>query len=88
MRSGVSKLNKRLTMTVALKPYHEQLREWPAKGRHILAQYDEQSMVVYQAYKPSIAQFAVRHGYFGGEFKYSRMSWIKHNFLWMTYRSG
>jgi hypothetical protein len=28
------------------------------------------------------------HGYFGGEFSLSRMSWVKPNFLWMMYRSG
>ena len=30
----------------------------------------------------------IEHGVFGGEFSYSRMSWIKPNFLWMMYRSG
>lgn len=34
---------------------------WPKEGRHILAQYDEDSIVVYQAYCPEIAQFAVKH---------------------------
>lgn len=29
----------------------------------------------------------MKHGRFGGAFKYSRMSWIKPNFLWMMYRS-
>lgn len=61
---------------------------WPQSGRHILAQYDETSIYVYQAYRPSIAQFAVDQQRFGGEFSYSRMSWIKPNFLWMMYRSG
>jgi hypothetical protein len=27
-------------------------------------------------------------GTFGGEFSYTRMSWIKPNFLWMMFRSG
>ncbi|WP_256359170.1 DUF4291 family protein [Candidatus Marithrix sp. Canyon 246] len=31
---------------------------------------------------------ALENGYFGGDFKYTRMSWIKTNFLWMMYRSG
>jgi len=31
---------------------------------------------------------AASHQYFGGDFSYSRMSWIKPNFLWMMYRSG
>ena len=36
-------------------------REWPAEGRHILAQFDEESVVVYQAYCPAIADYAVKH---------------------------
>jgi len=62
---------------------------WPQEGQHILAQYDDQSVVVYQAYRPSIASYAIRHGHLGGpEFSFQRMSWIKPNFLWMMYRSG
>lgn len=34
---------------------------WPGKGRHILAQYDEDTIVVYQAYCPEIAEYAVRN---------------------------
>jgi len=46
-------------------------------------------VVVYQAYRPAIAQYALEHGAFGGpEFSFSRMSWIKPNFLWMMYRSA
>jgi hypothetical protein len=30
----------------------------------------------------------VKYGHFGGDFSFSRMSWIKPNFLWMMYRSG
>lgn len=64
------------------------MQRWPRSGRHILAQFDDDSIVVYQAYKHSIGTFAAGHGYFGGEFSFSRMSWIKPNFLWMMYRSG
>ncbi len=75
-------------MNLRLRPYVEQTREWPAAGRHILAQFDADSIVVYQAYGPSIAQHAVEHQRFGGAFSFNRMSWIKPNFLWMMYRSG
>src|SRR4051795_8107921 len=75
-------------MEMITEPYLAQLRRWPATGRHILAQYDDRSVVVYQAYRPEIGRFAARHGYFGGEFSLDRMSWIKPNFLWMMYRSG
>ena len=72
-----------------LEPYLAQLRVWPRQGRHILAQYDDESVIVYQAYKPSIAHWAVQHQRLGGpDFSYNRMSWIKPNFLWMMYRSG
>ncbi|HEX3271634.1 MAG TPA: DUF4291 domain-containing protein [Ktedonobacterales bacterium] len=71
-----------------LESYHDQRARWPAEGRHILAQYDEASVVVYQAYRPAIGHYAAQHGRFGGEFSLNRMSWIKPNFLWMMYRSG
>jgi len=68
--------------------YREQIKIWPQSGKHILAHYDAETIVVYQAYSPAIGMFAARRGYFGGDFKYSRMSWIKPNFLWMMYRSA
>jgi Domain of unknown function (DUF4291) len=71
-----------------LEPYAAQLPHWPADGRHILAQFDDESVVVYQAYRPDIARYAIEHGTFGGPFSWSRMTWIKPNFLWMMYRSG
>jgi hypothetical protein len=67
--------------------YTQQLCDWPKSGRQILAQYDDDTIVVYQAYRPEIGHFAVEHGHFAGEFKYSRMSWIKPNFMWMMYHS-
>lgn len=67
--------------------YAEQSQLWPQTGRHILAHYDDETIIVYQAYRPEIGHFAAEHGHFGGEFKYTRMSWIKPNFLWMMYRS-
>lgn len=70
------------------EPYAQQVKVWPKEGRHILAQYDESSIIVYQAYRPAIGRFAAERGVFGGEFSYSRMSWVKPNFLWMMYRSG
>ncbi|CAG8468257.1 19226_t:CDS:2, partial [Racocetra persica] len=58
-----------------LELYEVQSKRWPASGRHIMAQYDESTITVYQAFKPSIAHYA-------------RMTWIKPNFAWMMYRSG
>lgn len=75
-------------MMLETEPYLKQVKVWPRSGRHILAHYDETSIVVYQAYRPALGVYAVEYGQFGGEFDYSRMSWIKPNFLWMMYRSG
>src|SRR5215813_13065391 len=76
-------------MELATEFYMEQIKHWPKQGRHILAHFDADTLIVYQAYRPAIGQFAVAHGYLGGDqFGYSRMSWIKPNFLWMMYRSG
>ncbi|MGC4000544.1 MAG: DUF4291 domain-containing protein [Anaeromyxobacter sp.] len=74
-------------MKLETAPYLVQRDEWPATGRHILAQHDAETVVVYQAYAPAIGRFAAKHGRFGGEFSYDRMSWVKPNFLWMMYRS-
>lgn len=71
-----------------LLPYSDQARRWPPAGRQVLAAYDQDTVTVYQAYRPAIADFALEHQRFGGEFSYSRMSWIKPGFLWMMYRSG
>ena len=81
-------LSVALMTSLRLEPYSAQVARWPASGRHVLAQYDDESVVVYQAYRPSIGRFAAEHGYFGGEFSLGRMSWIKPNFLWMMYRCG
>jgi hypothetical protein len=75
-------------MKTPTEAYRLQKQRWPAQGRHILAHFDETSVVVYQAYRPAIGHFAARNGTFGGEFSLSRMSWFKPNFLWMMYRSG
>ena len=64
---------------------------WPETGPHILASYDESSIVVYAAFCPSIAEAAVKNQKFidgAGGFRYGRMTWVKPNFLWMMYRSG
>jgi Domain of unknown function (DUF4291) len=68
--------------------YLNQAQNWPKTGNHILAQYDQTSIIVYQAYRPAIGNFAVQNHYFGGDFSLNRMSWIKPNFLWMMFRSG
>lgn len=73
---------------LSLAPYRDQVRTWPASGRHILAQFDADSVVVYQAFARPIAEGACREQRFCDGFSLSRMSWIKPGFLWMMYRSG
>ena len=69
--------------------YAEQKTRLPKTGRHVIAQFDDQGVVIYQAYRKEIGDFAATNGYFGGDcFSLDRMSWIKPNFLWMMYRSG
>ena len=75
-------------MNLATERYVTQNAAWPGAGRHILAHHDAATIVVYQAYRPSIGAYAIRHGTLDGDFSYRRMSWIKPNFLWMMYRSG
>lgn len=71
-----------------MKKYMDQVSTWPNEGKHILAQYNDDYIVVYQAYRQSIGEFAATNQFFGGDFSYNRMTWIKPNFLWMMYRSG
>jgi len=75
-------------MHLKTETYLQQQARWPQQGRGILAHYDDDTVVVYQAYNPRIGRFALEHQRFGGEFKFTRMSWIKPNFMWMMYRCG
>jgi hypothetical protein len=69
--------------------YSFQSTHWPSSGRHILAQFTPTTINVYQAYKNSIASYAVQHQTLGGpDFSSTRMTWIKPNFAWMMYRSA
>lgn len=54
----------------------------------IRAEFDADTIVVYQAYGADIAAPAVRSQTFVSPFKMSRMTWIKPSFLWMMYRCG
>lgn len=59
------------------------------RTRLLLAQHDNETVTVYQAYKPSIGLSAARNGHFrNSEFSFSRMTWIKPSFSWIMNRSG
>lgn len=55
-----------------------------------MPQFDDDSIVVYQAYNETIAKYAVAHQKFEGcaSFNPTRMTWVKTNFLWMMFRCG
>lgn len=76
-------------MTIQTIPYSEYLKEVPITGYHILGQQKEDEILVYQAFNHQIADYAVQYQKFGGShYSFSRMTWIKPNFLWMMYRCG
>jgi Domain of unknown function (DUF4291) len=54
----------------------------------IRADYDKTTIVVYQAYRPAIAEPAVAAQRFVPPFSTDRMTWIKPSFLWMMERSN
>ncbi|WP_232663482.1 DUF4291 domain-containing protein [Pseudonocardia sp. TRM90224] len=56
--------------------------------RQVRADFDDNTVVVYQAYSPHIAEPALAAGTFVAPFKVERMTWIKPSFLWMMYRCG
>ncbi|MCC3763887.1 DUF4291 domain-containing protein [Glycomyces sp. TRM65418] len=60
----------------------------PVPLRQIRARHDEETITVYQAYDPAIAEAALAAQTFVPPFKRERMTWIKPSFLWMMYRCG
>ncbi len=57
--------------------------------RQIRANYNDQTIRVYQAYSNDIANAALKHNRFvSPPFSMTRMTWIKPSFLWMMYRAG
>ncbi len=57
-------------------------------GDHeIRADFDRETIVVYQAYSPAIAEAALKTQRFVPPFAFGRMTWIKPSFLWLMHRS-
>ncbi|GAB3634645.1 hypothetical protein GCM10027422_02350 [Hymenobacter arcticus] len=76
-------------MNLSTELYSAARQFLPVDGQHIVAHQTDNQVIVYQAYNPVIARFAVENQYLGSPgFSYGRMSWIKPNFLWMMYRCG
>lgn len=56
--------------------------------REIRARYDRDTIVIYQAYSPLIADAAIEQQRFVSPFSFHRMTWIKPSFLWLMQRSN
>jgi hypothetical protein len=54
----------------------------------IRADYDRDTIVIYQAYSDVIADAALSAGRFVAPFSFHRMTWIKPSFLWLMHRSN
>ena len=78
---------------IETSPYKEQVKTWPSRGQHIMGNFDDHSIIVYQAYNDDIGSAAAQANNFHSKqvldagYSFNRMSWIKTNFLWMMYRS-
>ena len=59
-----------------------------AVERAIRADYDRDTIAIYQAYSPAIADAALAAGRFVKPFSFHRMTWIKPSFLWLMHRSN
>ncbi|MBO0867279.1 MAG: DUF4291 domain-containing protein [Micromonosporaceae bacterium] len=56
--------------------------------RQIRADFDAETIVVYQAYSPVIADAALAAGRFVAPFSFGRMTWIKPSLRWLLHRSN
>ncbi len=72
---------------VTLRQFHSSAHTMISE-REIRACYDRDTVVVYQAYAPQIADAAVAHQRFVAPFSFRRMTWIKPSFLWLMHRSN
>ena len=69
--------------------WFRQYLQLPDKGNHILAQYDDENIIMYQAFRSDISNaITMNKNFLIPGFHLNRTSWIKPSFLWMMYRSG
>eukprot|EP01095_Lingulamoeba_sp_RSL-Kostka_P018288 TRINITY_DN997_c1_g1_i1.p1 TRINITY_DN997_c1_g1~~TRINITY_DN997_c1_g1_i1.p1 ORF type:complete len:280 (+),score=110.59 TRINITY_DN997_c1_g1_i1:95-934(+) len=74
---------------IPTETYSQAREHLPPEGKFITACYTDDAVLVYQAYNDQIGNYVAKNGTFEGcPGFYSRMSWIKTNYLWMMYRSG
>ncbi|CAM3918458.1 MULTISPECIES: DUF4291 domain-containing protein [Flavobacterium] len=58
------------------------------QNQEIRADYNRDTIIVYQAYGEKIAIPAIKNKKFQEPFSFSRMTWIKPSFLWLMERSN
>ncbi|MDH7444320.1 DUF4291 domain-containing protein [Aquimarina sp. 2201CG14-23] len=56
--------------------------------QEIRADYNRETITVYQAYGKSIAVSAIKNNKFESPFSFNRMTWIKPSYLWLMERSN
>ncbi|MDO4258407.1 MAG: DUF4291 domain-containing protein [Actinomycetaceae bacterium] len=54
----------------------------------IRADFNADTIVMYQAYSPAIADAALAAGRFVAPFSFKRMTWLKPSFTWLMHRSN
>ena len=57
--------------------YREAVENWPQRGQHILAQFTDSAILVFQAFNEDIGRHAIEHQSFAGcpQFSCTRMTW-------------
>jgi hypothetical protein len=71
-----------------IEPFASFQQKLPRQGKHFIGQLADGLITFYAAFNPVVADYAVRHQKFGGDFRFDRMTWIKPGFMWMMHRSG
>jgi len=59
-----------------------------SKTQEIRANFDKNTIAVYQAYNKQIALPAIKNNRFEKPFSFNRMTWIKPSYLWLMERSN
>jgi len=54
----------------------------------VRADFDRDTVTIYQVYPPAVADAALAAGRFVPPFSFHRMTWIKPSFLWLMHRSN
>ncbi len=59
-----------------------------SKAQEIRADYNNETITVYQAYNEVIALPAIENNRFEAPFSFNRMTWVKPSYLWLMERSN